>query len=984
MANFVDTIKQNGTNVSLSGHTHAATDLASGTVSPARLGSGTADATTFLRGDNTWVTPAGGGTVTGTGTSGKLAQWTGTSAVGNSNLTGPASNALTLEASSSGLTLTIPATGTAALRDVANTFSAAQTFSAQVNLNTDTKIQSSAPHDWWVTTGQNVFNSHTDDVFGIGYNIAGGLSVGGRRDTTDYQVGFLMERDYWYDATHHQAEYYFQYISSDGATTRRPLTITVNHATYAQVATFSGNVQFLTDAGGQAFIFSPGTGALYIDGSSPQITFLSNNPAIQTSTNTPVLFLTNNKFSWISNTVEGFEFGDVKDAALYRAAAKVLVASANSLEGWRVDGTGSQANIGVLGGSSYGGGVGVLAVKDATTAPSSNPSGGGVLYSESGTIKWRSSSGSITPADDNSLISRTYAISRTQNLIANGSGLLNNNYNFSSFTFDAVETHGGGGSFKNTRGGSTSNQTLTSDEYLPIDPGRFYRLVIWAKSGDTGGGNYNASNTQYVGIVAYDIDQLMVLPQHFMKLSGSTDTTLAAALNPGDTTMSLTNATGWHNGSTAYQRNFSWWPYTNSKGYSYPNYTYTRNNTWDYSDYASNGVWAASGISGNTVTLRGTWAGPALPSGTPVRNLDSGGTYKYIAINGTAVPNSWTRYEGSIGGYDTNGTNATNLFSYGTAFVKLLFLPNYSPTTNNIVRFSDIWFSELSLRNLLSVKSGAPADSDYGDAPPDTTQVVDSTNNRLYVRVNDVWKYAPLNTVDYAALSATNTFTVGQIVQTGAAATKGLIVRGASSQSATLQEWQSVTPTTLASIRSDGLADLSSLGVATKTKAGAPVDGDWASAPPTGTLVVDTTNNRLYARTGAATWIQAPAVTENTYTPTYVGGTSAGTTTYTSQTGVYRQVGNMVFFSAKVVWTAANGTGNARISLPSTAANVSNQEFAVQVYHTAVTFANGSVVGRIQPNTAYVEFLSPATNAAGTAIAVEAAGTMVVSGFYVV
>jgi hypothetical protein len=121
-----------------------------------------------------------------------------------------------------------------------------------------------------------------------------------------------------------------------------------------------------------------------------------------------------------------------------------------------------------------------------------------------------------------------------------------------------------------------------------------------------------------------------------------------------------------------------------------------------------------------------------------------------------------------------------------------------------------------------------------------------------------------------------------------------------------------------------------------------------------------------------------------TYTPTYVGGTSAGTTTYTSQTGVYRQIGNIVFFSAKVVWTAASGTGNARVSLPSTAANVSNQEFAVSVYHTLVTFANGSVVGRIQPNTAYIEFLSPATNAAGTAIAVEAAGTIVVSGFYLV
>lgn len=44
-------------------HTHAAADLASGTVATARLGTGTANSSTFLRGDQTWATPAGGGSV---------------------------------------------------------------------------------------------------------------------------------------------------------------------------------------------------------------------------------------------------------------------------------------------------------------------------------------------------------------------------------------------------------------------------------------------------------------------------------------------------------------------------------------------------------------------------------------------------------------------------------------------------------------------------------------------------------------------------------------------------------------------------------------------------------------------------------------------------------------------------------------------------------------------------------------------------------
>lgn len=53
-------------------------------------------------------------------------------------------------------------------------------------------------------------------------------------------------------------------------------------------------------------------------------------------------------------------------------------------------------NASLFGSGSFGGGAGMFFIANRTTAPTSNPSGGGILYVESGALKYRGSSGTVT------------------------------------------------------------------------------------------------------------------------------------------------------------------------------------------------------------------------------------------------------------------------------------------------------------------------------------------------------------------------------------------------------------------------------------------------------------------------------------------------------------------------------------------------------------------------------------------------------------
>lgn len=120
-----------------------------------------------------------------------------------------------------------------------------------------------------------------------------------------------------------------------------------------------------------------------------------------------------------------------------------------------------------------------------------------------------------------------------------------------------------------------------------------------------------------------------------------------------------------------------------------------------------------------------------------------------------------------------------------------------------------------------------------------------------------------------------------------------------------------------------------------------------------------------------------------TWTPTYLGSATPGTTTYTLQDGTYVQIGTIVFFRGVIVWSAATGTGDARISLPFTSAGANNYTSG-SLRLTSVTFANSAPEMLIDPGTAYFTMDSPLTNANPTKVQMEAAGNVVFSGFFIV
>jgi len=373
------------------------------------------------------------------------------------------------------------------------------------------------------------------------------------------------------------------------------------------------------------------------------------------------------------------------------------------------------------------------------------------------------------------LASEAYIASRGTNLVTNGTGLLGNNTNWSALTFDKTDMPtGAAGSFTTALGQAVNPFT---DEIIPVDVTKKFRLSFSAKQRGP-----STTSQMYGCLLPMDAFGLGIDPNQYMFTAGTT-TTLAVALNPGATTVTLTSSANWYGsagkpaGTSTWLRSIIFWDYTDAGGKVWPEETYSRNVT-------AADLYADGGISGNVITLRAPYAGPAKPAGTKVSNGSSGGTYIYGGAVATAVPKAWTAYAADIQGVALGGQQAQFGAGWpsGTAQCRVGFLMNFATDQANsrhavaLVSFSDAAAAQAAADAAGILASGKATIYRQSSAPA-TGQTndmwVDADDGLLYVWTGS---WTPSADQRIATVVSSNATKITAFAQTSAPSTSGRVL----------------------------------------------------------------------------------------------------------------------------------------------------------------------------------------------------------------
>ena len=270
------------------------------------------------------------------------------------------------------------------------------------------------------------------------------------------------------------------------------------------------------------------------------------------------------------------------------------------------------------------------------------------------------------------------------NLMVNGNAEFGTTYNINSQGVSRTGSYDGSYCFYDI--GSVG---YLGSVYIPVDTGDTYYLASYQRSMGS------VLSRTYMGLQSFDEDLNFI---DLRNNGGLGDTTLASPLNNGDTTITLTDASGWQaTGAQFYYKNVLFFPANHPKYYT--PWTYTRFGYGDPTIYFGTRTGNTLYLSTDGVNNNLTWSYGSLPAGTPVSNGVAGGTYGYYLTCNTEIPNVWTKYSVNLTGEGRTSGCGYNVFRYGTKFVTFMTLNNYGQSATSIVYYDNVVFANMTNRS---------------------------------------------------------------------------------------------------------------------------------------------------------------------------------------------------------------------------------------------------------------------------------------------
>ena len=230
---------------------------------------------------------------------------------------------------------------------------------------------------------------------------------------------------------------------------------------------------------------------------------------------------------------------------------------------------------------------------------------------------------------------------------------------------------------------------------LPIVPGREYRAVCDVRLRNNGGADPDGKQVAFfVGVTCFDSDDGQIRPQHLPHRDKTKVAIVAVDAVAGDTSITVTGTLDmFDNGnSRGYIRQILLYLeqpdgnlcYVGQNGRVYEHLGYSR-----YMNYKSSGHYSQNSIVDNgdgTLTIPLNTPLPIdLPIGSGVKASRSGSTYSYwISWEKETIDDKWHTHRSPWTEYSTDYSSGYGgVARNGTAYVKLLMLPNYGLYAGN-------------------------------------------------------------------------------------------------------------------------------------------------------------------------------------------------------------------------------------------------------------------------------------------------------------